>query len=61
MVLYSAHDTTLSVLMSALGIWDETWPPFGADIRLELWQSKSKNHFVRILYNGKVVFQLKHT
>jgi len=55
MVLYSAHDTTLSVLMSALGIWDETWPPFGADIRLELWQSKSKNHFVRILYNGKPV------
>ncbi|XP_030072316.1 2-phosphoxylose phosphatase 1 isoform X1 [Microcaecilia unicolor] len=58
--LYSAHDVTLSPVLSALGIIEARFPRFAARLVFELWQdlSRSKEHFIRILYNGEdVTFQ----
>ncbi|KAK3798420.1 hypothetical protein RRG08_047331 [Elysia crispata] len=52
--LYSSHDSTLSCLMESLGIWDNEWPPFAADLRLELYQTvDGEDFFVRVVYNEK--------
>ncbi|KAM9542420.1 2-phosphoxylose phosphatase 1-like [Guaruba guarouba] len=59
-VLYSAHDVTLSPVLSALGITDARFPRFAARLVFELWQDgkRPKDHFIRILYNGAdVTFQ----
>jgi hypothetical protein len=36
LALYSAHDTTVAALASALGVWDEHNPPYGSSLVLEL-------------------------
>uniref|UniRef100_A0A8C9RP21 Acid phosphatase 6, lysophosphatidic n=1 Tax=Scleropages formosus TaxID=113540 RepID=A0A8C9RP21_SCLFO len=52
--LYSVHDTTLMPCLMALGIFDMKWPPFAADITLELHQHrKTKEAFVKVSYVGK--------
>ncbi|KAJ3592363.1 hypothetical protein NHX12_007490 [Muraenolepis orangiensis] len=52
--LYSAHDTTLIPCLMALGLFDMRWPPYGADITLELHQHKqTKEAFVKVSYIGK--------
>ncbi|XP_028917679.1 2-phosphoxylose phosphatase 1 isoform X1 [Ornithorhynchus anatinus] len=53
-VLYSAHDVTLSPVLSALGISEARFPRFAARLVFELWQDgkNPSEHFVRILYNG---------
>ncbi|GFS02843.1 lysophosphatidic acid phosphatase type 6 [Elysia marginata] len=52
--LYSSHDSTMSSLMESLGIWNNEWPPFASDIRLELYrQEDGTDYFVRVLFNGK--------
>ncbi|XP_051841618.1 2-phosphoxylose phosphatase 1 [Antechinus flavipes] len=53
-VLYSAHDVTLSPVLSALGITEARFPRFAARLVFELWQDGEKptDHFIRILYNG---------
>ncbi|KAG6935247.1 2-phosphoxylose phosphatase 1 [Chelydra serpentina] len=59
-VLYSAHDVTLSPVLSALGITEARFPRFAARLVFELWQDgkKPREHFIRILYNGfDVTFQ----
>ncbi|XP_069720980.1 2-phosphoxylose phosphatase 1 [Phaenicophaeus curvirostris] len=59
-VLYSAHDVTLSPVLSALGITEARFPRFAARLVFELWQDgkRPKEHFMRILYNGAdVTFQ----
>ncbi|XP_043928043.1 lysophosphatidic acid phosphatase type 6 isoform X2 [Protopterus annectens] len=54
MFLYSTHDTTLVPCMMALGISDMNWPPFGAELTLELYQHQlTKEHYVRVLYLGE--------
>ncbi|KAF8560568.1 hypothetical protein P879_05978 [Paragonimus westermani] len=35
--LYSCHDSTLMLLLYALGCFDGCWPPFAADLILELY------------------------
>lgn len=52
--LYSAHDVTLSPLLSALGLTEARFPRFAARLIFELWQDREKpsEHSVRILYNG---------
>ncbi|KAM9315894.1 2-phosphoxylose phosphatase 1 isoform 1-T1 [Gastrophryne carolinensis] len=58
--LYSAHDVTLSPVLSALGLTEARFPRFAARLVFELWQNieKVKEHFIRILYNGEdVTFQ----
>ncbi|KAL0963431.1 hypothetical protein UPYG_G00306340 [Umbra pygmaea] len=52
--LYSAHDTTLIPCLMALGIFDMQWPPYAADITLELYQHRhTKEAFVKVSYIGQ--------
>ncbi|KAG7260283.1 hypothetical protein CRUP_015955 [Coryphaenoides rupestris] len=52
--LYSAHDTTLIPCLMAMGIFDMRWPPFAADITLELHQHKqTREAFVKVSYIGQ--------
>ncbi|CAJ0938167.1 unnamed protein product [Ranitomeya imitator] len=52
--LFSTHDVTLIPLLVAFGIFDQKWPPYAADITLELYQHRpSKEWFTRLRYNGK--------
>ncbi|XP_038613661.1 lysophosphatidic acid phosphatase type 6 [Tachyglossus aculeatus] len=52
--LYAAHDVTLVPLLMALGIFDRKWPPYAADLALELYQhQESREWFVRLSYLGE--------
>ncbi|KAM9343506.1 lysophosphatidic acid phosphatase type 6 [Pholidichthys leucotaenia] len=52
--LYSAHDTTLFPCLMALGIFDMKWPPYAAELTLELHQSRQTDEaFVKVSYLGK--------
>ncbi|CAK6439824.1 unnamed protein product [Pipistrellus nathusii] len=52
--LYAAHDVTLLPLLLALGIFDHKWPPFAADLTLELYQHRqSREWFVQLYYHGE--------
>ncbi|KAM9020000.1 lysophosphatidic acid phosphatase type 6 isoform 2-T2 [Ara ararauna] len=54
LILYASHDTTLIPLMVALGTFDRKWPPYAADVTLELYQhQQSKEWFVRMSYHGE--------
>ncbi|NWV01978.1 PPA6 phosphatase, partial [Upupa epops] len=54
LILYACHDTTLIPLLVALGTFDHKWPPYAADVTLELYQHKqSKEWFVRMSYRGE--------
>ena len=48
------HDSSLLALLEAVGLFDWKWPPFAADLRLEMYQDKAGEHWVRILYLGQV-------
>lgn len=51
--LFSAHDTSIGMIASALGVWSGRWPGFASHIRLELYQdtsSSSPAYFVEIAY-----------
>lgn len=53
--LYSAHDTTLIPCLMALGVFDMAWPPYAADITLELHQHRqTKEASVKVSYMGQV-------
>ncbi|XP_029980075.1 lysophosphatidic acid phosphatase type 6 isoform X1 [Sphaeramia orbicularis] len=52
--LYSAHDTTLIPCLMALGIFDMRWPPYAADITVELHKHQQTNEaFVKVSYIGQ--------
>ncbi|NXQ42051.1 PPA6 phosphatase, partial [Catharus fuscescens] len=52
--LYASHDSTLIPLLLALGTFDDKWPPYAADVTLELYQHRhSKEWFVRVSYRGE--------
>ncbi|KAI1885230.1 hypothetical protein AGOR_G00218030 [Albula goreensis] len=52
--LYSVHDTTLMPCLMALGIFDMKWPPYAAEITLELHQHRTtKEAFVKVSYIGQ--------
>ncbi|XP_016057826.1 PREDICTED: lysophosphatidic acid phosphatase type 6 [Miniopterus natalensis] len=52
--LYATHDVTLLPLLLALGIFDHKWPPFAADVTLELYQhQESSEWFVQLYYHGE--------
>ncbi|XP_069725954.1 lysophosphatidic acid phosphatase type 6 [Phaenicophaeus curvirostris] len=54
LILYASHDTTLIPLLVALGTFDRKWPPYAADVTLELYQhQQSKEWFVRMSYHGE--------
>ncbi|CAM4455645.1 lysophosphatidic acid phosphatase type 6 [Lepidochelys kempii] len=54
LILYAAHDVTLIPLLMALGTFDHKWPPYAADVTVELYQHRqSKEWFVHLSYNGE--------
>ncbi|XP_074839584.1 lysophosphatidic acid phosphatase type 6 [Carettochelys insculpta] len=54
LILYAAHDVTLIPLLIALGIFDHKWPPYAADVTVELYQhQQSKEWFVHLSYQGE--------
>lgn len=55
LVLYSGHDVTLAPLLSVLGVYDGTIPPYASRLILELYTSLDNNYYLRILYNGRDV------
>lgn len=55
LILYASHDITLIPLLVALGTFDGKWPPYAADVTLELYQHRqSKEWFVHLSYHGEV-------
>eukprot|EP00299_Pterocystis_sp_00344_P019457 c9649_g1_i7.p1 GENE.c9649_g1_i7~~c9649_g1_i7.p1 ORF type:complete len:324 (-),score=47.21 c9649_g1_i7:919-1890(-) len=55
--VYAGHDDTIAPLASALNISSTVgWPPYASNIIFELWSptDKSKQKFLRVLYNGAV-------
>ncbi|KAF9416748.1 hypothetical protein BGZ94_010133, partial [Podila epigama] len=53
--LYSGHDTTLTPLLGLLESTDMRWPPYAANLILELWTDPQGEQFVRVFQNGKVM------
>ncbi|XP_076081900.1 lysophosphatidic acid phosphatase type 6-like isoform X1 [Mytilus galloprovincialis] len=53
MQMYSAHDSTVLPAMSVFGLDVTQWPPFAADLILELYEDNDKNHYVQVKYLGK--------
>ncbi|XP_068602831.1 lysophosphatidic acid phosphatase type 6 [Brachionichthys hirsutus] len=52
--LYSVHDTTLIPCLMAMGIFHLKWPPFAADITLELHRHRQTSAtFVKVSYMGQ--------
>ncbi|KAI7817799.1 histidine phosphatase superfamily [Gamsiella multidivaricata] len=54
-LVFSGHDTTLIPLLGMLGSTDMRWPPYASNLLFEVWSPPSKEYFVRVLYNGRVV------
>ncbi|KAG0197241.1 hypothetical protein BGX28_009254 [Mortierella sp. GBA30] len=52
---YSGHDTTVMPLLGMLNARDLRWPPYASNILIELWKTQKGEHFVRVLYNHKVL------
>ena len=61
-----AHDSTITQLLTSLGVYESSWFPYATRIVVELWKDKTKKvddpntHFVRILLNGKSVMNTLH-
>jgi hypothetical protein len=53
-ILYSAHDSSIMSVMSALGMPLETVPPYAAHINFSLFR-KGKNDYVEVHYNGRLI------
>ncbi|XP_042666789.1 lysophosphatidic acid phosphatase type 6 isoform X2 [Centrocercus urophasianus] len=54
LILYASHDVTLIPLLMALGTFDHKWPPYAADVTLELYRHRqSKEWFIRVSYHGE--------
>ncbi len=55
--LYCAHDSTLSVLLTALGKADfsTTIPPYASDLNIELFDEGNGNYTVQVMLNDQPV------
>ena len=54
---YSAHDSTLNALLVAFDLIDEknhSWPPFAANLIIELWKNADLDYSVKLIYCGQV-------
>ncbi len=64
---YSNHDSTLRVILSALKIFDEVWPPYASHIAMELWENaeglekKSVFCFLFKLEKGDILWSFNMT
>lgn len=58
-ILSFAHDSTLTPLLTSLGLHKNYWLPYASRIVIELWQDMTKpasissSYYIRILFNGK--------
>ena len=56
LALWATHDTTILVLLAALGLWDGQWPPYTDTVVLELYtrtgEIPSEPAFFRFLHHG---------
>lgn len=56
MSIYSGHDTTVGPLLGSFGYISDRWPPFGANMAIELiLDTRLSSHYVRIKYNDQVI------
>ena len=53
MMMYSVHDTSMAALLLALGLFDDQWPDFTADLVFELYRDKV--HFMIHFDEGLIV------
>jgi hypothetical protein len=52
MYYYSAHDSSITAFLVALNLTESKnngWPPFAADIIIELWKNDD-GYFLRVFY-----------
>jgi lysosomal acid phosphatase len=54
-VLFSAHDSTILSLMSAMGAPMETPPRYASNLNFSLYETKEREYFIKISLNEKVV------
>ena len=55
-MLVSGHDTTILPTLTALRLWDGSWPPFCSALSFELWVADADETappLLRVLYNGE--------
>ncbi|KAJ1957397.1 hypothetical protein EC988_000849, partial [Linderina pennispora] len=57
LALYSAHDSTVAAILGAFKASnrDILWPPYAANIAIELWKNLGGNRVVRVMYNGQAL------
>ena len=57
LALYGAHDFTHALLIQALHLGVESWPPYASHMVFELWQpsTRAAPAAVRLVYNGDVM------
>ncbi|KAJ1638464.1 histidine phosphatase superfamily [Pavlovales sp. CCMP2436] len=55
LALWSAHDTTVTPLLAALGVHDGRWAPYAANLVIEVWKraAGSDAASVRLLFMGE--------
>lgn len=55
LLLSFAHDSTIAMMLDALGAKEDTWMPYASRLVIELWRSRKADHayFVRVLFNGR--------
>jgi len=55
-IYYSAHDTTLALVMSGFNILQGTgWPPYVANLVFELYKDSENDYKVHLLYNNQTI------
>jgi len=55
MMFFSGHDSTLVPVLCALGLYDDTWPPYASYLAIEVAESTAVagDLFVRVIYNDR--------
>ena len=59
--VYVGHDTVVAPLLSALGAFDDRWPPLASRVVFELYarvDERDQSPALRVLYNGRDVTAL---
>jgi hypothetical protein len=54
LIILSAHDTTITMILSALSLAQNEAPPFASTLIFELWKIDGK-FLVKLLYNDKIL------
>ena len=52
--LYCCHDSTVTPLLTSLGIFDDQWPPYCSSVEFDLFENNAKEKFVCVSYCDQV-------